>query len=46
MLDNILNLEGVTAIDKTAQNTIQGGDLAAYFLCLRLGGSNCGAHVH
>ncbi len=53
MLKNILNLEGVTAMNKTAQKTIQGGndqqaggDVLDMLLCIRLGGNCTARHMN
>ncbi len=54
MFNNILNLEGVTTMNKTAQQSIQGGeddhqtagDVQAYLDCLRNGGNWCHPNMH
>ena len=53
MINEILNVKGVKAMNKSHQKSIKGGsdyqtagDVQAFLACLRNGGINCGAHVH
>ncbi len=46
MLDKILEMKNVSVIDKKKLQTVKGGDVTAFLLCLRQGGNWCHPDIH